>query len=66
LTQKQFNQRSVIGSGDTLILAGFREVKNESGAMQLFNSQALGGKGAKQQIIETIVLITPIILHGFV
>lgn len=65
-TQKQFNQRSVINSGDTLILAGFRELKNETGAMQMFNLQALGGKGSTQQLKETIVLITPIILHGFV
>lgn len=65
-TQKQFNQRSVIGSGDTLILSGFRELKNQTGAMQLLRSQALGGKGSTEQLKETIVLITPIILHGLV
>jgi len=64
LTQKQFNQRSVIGSGATLILSGFRQVSNTANAMQLFESQALGGKGAIQRNVETIVLITPIILHG--
>lgn len=65
-TQKQFNQRSVVNSGDTLILSGFREVKNQTGAMQLLESQALGGKASTQRLKETIVLITPIILHGFV
>jgi len=65
-TQKQFNQRSVIGSGDTLILAGFRQLSNQTGAMQLLRSQALGGKGSTEQLKETIVLITPIILHGLV
>jgi len=64
VTQKQFNQRSVIASGDTLILSGFRQVSNTANAMQLFDSQALGGKGAMQSNIETVVLITPIILHG--
>lgn len=64
VTQKQFNQRSVIDSGETLILAGFRAVQNTANAMQLFDSQALGGRGASQQNSETIVLITPIILHG--
>ncbi len=64
MTQQQFNQRSVIKSGATLILAGFRQVKNQANASQLFNSQALGGKAAQQNNDETIVLITPIILHG--
>jgi type IVB pilus formation R64 PilN family outer membrane protein len=64
-TQKQFNQRSIIGSGDTLIIAGYRQLSNTANAMQLLDSQALGGKGAKEQEVETIVLITPIILHGF-
>ncbi|HSW70182.1 MAG TPA: secretin N-terminal domain-containing protein [Gammaproteobacteria bacterium] len=62
--QRQFNQRSVISSGDTLILAGFRQVTNHLGAQQLFDSQALGGKTAQQVSTETVVLITPIILHG--
>jgi type IVB pilus formation R64 PilN family outer membrane protein len=65
-TQKQFNQRSVIGSGDTLILAGFRQVNNQTGAMQLFGQQVLGGKAAQQTMIETVILITPMILHGFI
>lgn len=64
VTQKQFNQRGIIGSGDTLILAGFRQVQNTANAQQLLDSQALGGKGALQTNVETVVLITPIILHG--
>jgi type IVB pilus formation R64 PilN family outer membrane protein len=65
ITQKQFNQRAVIGSGDTLILSGFRQVANTANAMQMYNSQELGGKAAVQQNSETIVLITPIILPGY-
>lgn len=65
LTQKQFNQRSVIGSGDTLILSGFRKIENHTGAMQVLDLQALGGKGATQANTETIVLITPIVLPGY-
>lgn len=64
VTQKLFNQRSMIHSGDTLILAGFRRIGNEANAMQLWDSQALGGRGASQSNTETVVLITPIILHG--
>jgi type IVB pilus formation R64 PilN family outer membrane protein len=66
IAEKQINQRSVIGSGDTLILSGFRQVTNQSGAMQLYGAQALGGKAAIQQNTETLILITPIILHGTV
>jgi type IVB pilus formation R64 PilN family outer membrane protein len=64
-TQKQFNQRSMIDSGETLIISGYRQLSNTANAMQLMNSQALGGKGSTQVEVETIVLITPIILHGF-
>ncbi len=62
ITEKHFNQRSKIRSGDTLILAGMRQVKNTANANQFLKSQALGGKGAQQLNTETIVLITPIIL----
>ncbi|MDX1901250.1 MAG: secretin N-terminal domain-containing protein [Gammaproteobacteria bacterium] len=64
ITQKQFNQRSVVKSGDTLILAGFKQTNNLTGASQMLESQALGGKTAQQYSTETIVLLTPIILHG--
>jgi type IVB pilus formation R64 PilN family outer membrane protein len=64
VSQKQFNQRSVIHSGDTLILSGFRQLSNSANAMQLLTSQTLGGKAAQQVTNETIILITPIILHG--
>ncbi|MHB1948371.1 MAG: hypothetical protein ACYCQI_09685 [Gammaproteobacteria bacterium] len=66
LTQKQFNQRSVVGSNDTMIISGFKSVQNTANAMQLLESQALGGKASTQNNVETIVLITPIILHGYV
>lgn len=64
VTQKSFNQRSMIKSGDTLILSGFRQVTNQTGANQFINSQALGGQAAHEGNNETIVLITPIVLTG--
>jgi type II secretory pathway component GspD/PulD (secretin) len=64
VAEKHFNQRSVIKSGDTLILSGFRQVGNNANAMQLFSSQAAGGKGAMQENQETVILITPILLTG--
>lgn len=62
ITSKSFNQRSVIKSGETLILSGMRQLSNTANATQLFKSQALGGKGSTQESAETVVLITPIIL----
>ncbi|HVE43765.1 MAG TPA: secretin N-terminal domain-containing protein [Gammaproteobacteria bacterium] len=62
--EKHFNQRSMIRSGETLILSGFRQVKNVANANQFINSQALGGKGSSQVNTETIILITPILLSG--
>ncbi|HLB42957.1 MAG TPA: secretin N-terminal domain-containing protein [Gammaproteobacteria bacterium] len=64
ISAKSFNQRSLIRSGDTMILSGFRQVSNQTGATQLFNSQALGGKASMEGSLETVILITPIILHG--
>lgn len=64
ITEKHFNQRSMIRSGDTLILSGFRQTINATGATQLLKSQALGGKAAQELSKETIVLITPFVLNG--
>lgn len=64
ITEKHFNQRSVIHSGDTLILSGFRQVGNTANANQFLQSQALGGKGSQETNTETIILITPILLNG--
>ncbi len=62
LTQKVFNQRTRLKSGDTLIVAGYRRVKDQTANAKLFEVEALGAKGSESQNIETLVLITPIIL----
>ncbi len=64
IDSKNFNQRSSIRSGETLILSGFRQMINQANATQFLKSQALGGKGSQQLSSETVVLITPIILDG--
>tara|TARA_R110000868_G_scaffold108769_3_gene296635 strand:+ start:4310 stop:5860 length:1551 start_codon:yes stop_codon:yes gene_type:complete len=63
VASKSFNQRSVIRSGETMILAGLRALANQANATQMLKSQALGGKGSLQASTETVVLITPIILQ---
>jgi len=59
---KNFNQRSMVESGTTLILAGFRQVRNTANESSLFGVKPLGGHAASQVNMETVVLITPIIL----
>ncbi|MBS0349626.1 MAG: hypothetical protein JSR33_00325 [Proteobacteria bacterium] len=63
LTQKVFNQRTAVQSGETLIVAGYRRVRDETRDAKFFTIDALGAKGAESQNIETLVLITPIILQ---
>ncbi len=64
VTEKHFSQRSMIKSGDTLILSGFKQLTNRTGASQFLTSQSLGGTAAEQVSSETIILITPILLRG--
>jgi type IVB pilus formation R64 PilN family outer membrane protein len=62
LSQKMFNQRTALHSGETLIVAGYRRVRDQTALAKLFEVEALGGKGAESENIETLVLITPIVL----
>ena len=64
LAQKAFNQRSVVTSGSTLIIAGYKRLHDETDKASYFGIDPLGGKGAQTQNIETLMLITPIILHS--
>lgn len=61
LAEKQFNQRSVVPSGSTLIIAGYKQIKNSTAEANFFLTP-LGGRGAQKTNVETIVLITPKIL----
>jgi len=63
VTEKIFNQRSVLTSGETLVLSGLRQIQNQTGAMQLFNIQELGGKASTQTNNDTVILVTPYVLH---
>jgi len=64
VNSKSFNQRSIVKSGTTLILAGFSQLKNQAEQEKMFGTDALGGKGADQEEEETIVLVTPYILNN--
>lgn len=64
ISEKEFNQRSVITSGSTLILAGFKQVSSEANNSAMFQLNQLGGRGASIENVQTVVLITPYILNN--
>lgn len=64
LSQKSFNQRSLVHSKSTLIIAGYKRLRNANRTAAFFGIDPLGGKGASSANIETLVLITPTILHS--
>jgi len=57
---KHFNLRSMVPNTSTLIIGGFKSV--DSAANQNSEFGLLGGQGADQKNVETILLITPTIL----
>ena len=64
IASKEFNQRSVIRSGSTLIIAGYKRLRDQTANAKFFGVSALGGQGASSKNVETLVLITPTILKS--
>ena len=64
IAQKSFNQRSMVQSGHTLVIAGYKRLRNQTQSNSLFGVKPLGGKGAQSQNVETLVLITPVIMRN--
>jgi MSHA biogenesis protein MshL len=64
ISEKVFNQRSVVRTGSTLIIAGYKRLRDQTSAAKFYGVSALGGHGAKTDNIETLVLITPTILRS--
>lgn len=62
VTEKSFNQRSVIQSGHTLVIAGFKRLFDDASNSTLAGV-APGSQGAQSQNVETLVLITPVIMR---
>lgn len=62
LSQKSFNQRSFVRSGSTLIMAGFKRMEDETKDASMFGVSDLGGHGAVKDHLETLVLLTPVII----
>ncbi len=62
--QKNFNQRSVLRNGETLVLAGFKNLYDANQKDSVAGLTALGGLAASSNNEELVVLITPTILNG--
>jgi len=65
ISEKVFNQRSVVRSGSTLVIAGYKRLRDQTSNAKLFGIDGLGGKGAQTKNVETLVLITPTILRSY-
>lgn len=64
LAQKNFNQRTVLRNGQTLVLAGFKNLKDNNQKDTVAGLTPLGGLAAQSNNEEMVVLITPTILNG--
>lgn len=62
VSQKSFNQRSLIPSGATLIVAGYQQLQDHTHQASFFGVDTLGSKAADTHRSELLVLITPVIL----
>ncbi|MBB72627.1 MAG: hypothetical protein CMF50_09545 [Legionellales bacterium] len=62
LEEKMFNQRSVIPSGATLVLAGFIKKNEVAGVDKTAGTSLLGGRGSEKITQELVMLITPVII----
>lgn len=64
IAAKEFNQRSVVRDGSTLIIAGYKRLRDQTSKAKMFGLSVLGGEGAQSSNVETLVLITPTILKS--
>lgn len=60
ITEKTFNQRSLVPTGNTLVIAGFKQLKDEADNDKMFTVPQ--SQGASNSNVETVILITPTIL----
>lgn len=60
VNEKTFNQRSLVKTGDTLVIAGFKQLRNQANNAKMYGIPS--AQGASQDNVETVILITPTIL----
>lgn len=62
LNSRELYQNAVMSSGETLVLAGFRQLKESRNDEKVFGTMLLGGRTSGKQRSELLFLITPIVL----
>lgn len=63
-TDRRFTQRSVVPNNHTLVLTGFRGLKNATGDSTPFKMDIAGTKSATNETDEIVILVTPVIIRG--
>lgn len=59
-----FSQSTRLAPGETLIINGYKQTLNKNGGKSTFGIPLLGGVStASQEVVESIVLITPVIVE---
>ncbi|MBI5447478.1 MAG: secretin N-terminal domain-containing protein [Gammaproteobacteria bacterium] len=64
IDEKRINQRTLVPSGGTLVLTGYRQISSSTAKNSFAGTGILGGVGASQTSAEGILLITPTILDN--
>src|SRR4029078_680475 len=64
---KHFNQRAVVPSGTTLVITGFKQLRDRTQLASIPGgnlADKLASRGSDRDTVQTIVLITPTILEN--
>jgi len=64
LNSRELYQNAVMSSGETLVLAGFRQLKESRNDEKVLGTTVLGGRVGGKQRSELLFLITPVVLGG--
>lgn len=62
LNSRELYQNAVLNTGETLVLAGFRQMKETKNDEKVFGTALLGGRTSGKQRTELLFLITPVVL----
>ena len=59
LSKSVFNEQTRARDGETLVISGLRQVSHVSDQAQPYGLNWLAGNSTKQEVIETVLLVTP-------
>jgi type II secretory pathway component GspD/PulD (secretin) len=62
LNSRELYQNAVMSSGETLVLAGFRQMRDSKNDEKVLGLTLLGGRTTGKERSELLFLITPVVL----